>query len=71
MDSEAVQTHQTIRTFTLECEVTSQVKKVTQYHFTEWPDHGVPKSTESLLQLIEYVRTMYKPELGPILTHCG
>ncbi len=70
MDSEAVQSHQTIRTFTLEYEMSSETKKVTQYHFTSWPDHGVPKCTESLLQLIEYIRTMYRPNLGPILVHC-
>ncbi len=71
MNSEAVQPHQTIRTFTLEYEMSSETKKVTQYHFTSWPDHGVPNSTESLLQLIEFIRTMYRPNLGPILTHCG
>ena len=51
--------------------MSSEVKSVTQYHYTSWPDHGVPKSTESLLQLIEFVRNAYQPHKGPILVHCG
>ena len=71
LQSEAVKPHQTIRTITLKHEISSEVKKVTQYHFTSWPDHGVPKSTQSLLELVEFVRTMYRPSLGPIVVHCG
>lgn len=71
MESEAVMTHQTIRTFKISCDSRPEVRRVTQYHFTSWPDHGVPKSTRALLELVEYVRSMYRPDLGPVLVHCG
>ena len=72
MQSEAqIQSYQAIRTFKVECENLSEERKVTQYDFTSWPDHGVPKSTKSLLDLIEHIRSMYRPSSGRILVHCG
>ena len=45
---------------------------VTQYHFTSWPDHGVPQFTTSLLSFIRRVQKAHNKEDGiPLLVHCS
>ena len=45
---------------------------MTQYHFTSWPDHGVPKVTTTLLTFIRQVQKEHNKELGvPLLVHCS
>ena len=44
---------------------------ITQYHFTAWPDHGVPESTSPIKALHKVVMTNWKKEGGPILVHCS
>ena len=42
--------------------------EVNQFHFTDWPDHGVPSTTEVMLSFHE---CLYKQTLGtPLLVHC-
>ena len=41
--------------------------KVTQFHFTSWPDHGVPEYAGPILN---YLRRIKKHSRGPILVHC-
>ena len=43
---------------------------VTQYHFTAWPDHGVPEYATPLLALHKKMRKRHRPSRGPILVHC-
>ena len=45
--------------------------KVTQYHFTAWPDHGVPKFATSLISFIRRVQKAHKKEEGALLVHCS
>lgn len=45
-------------------------RKVTQFHFTSWPDHGVPEYASPLLMLLRRVKSQHKPTKGPILVHC-
>ena len=42
-------------------------KQITQIEYLNWPDHGVPSSPSSLLQLAQ--STLSQP--GPILIHCS
>lgn len=42
-----------------------------QFHYTTWPDHGVPESVEPILQLIQLVRKFQTSEAVPILVHCS
>jgi len=45
---------------------------VTQFHYTAWPDHSVPKVTNFLLSFIKCVQKEHKKELGvPLLVHCS
>ena len=46
--------------------------KVVQYHFTSWPDHGVPKTSAPFISFIRRVQKGYNKDLGkPLLVHCG
>ena len=44
--------------------------KVIQYHFTAWPDHGVPDYATSVLAFHRRVKAQHHPSRGPILVHC-
>lgn len=41
-----------------------------QYHFTAWPDHGVPAYATSLLAFRRKVHLSDDMAHGPIVTHC-
>ena len=46
--------------------------KVTQYHFTGWPDHGVPQNGVTLINFIRRVRTSHPySDSRPLLVHCS
>ncbi|KAL5486467.1 hypothetical protein EMCRGX_G018950 [Ephydatia muelleri] len=49
----------------------SAVRKVTQFHFTAWPDHGVPEYATSLLAFHRKVKSQHDGSKGPILVHCS
>ena len=45
---------------------------VTQYHFTSWPDHGVPQFTASLVSFVRRVQKAHNKDGGvPLLVHCS
>ena len=44
--------------------------KVSQYHFTAWPDHGVPDYATSILAFHRRVKSQHVPSKGPLLVHC-
>ena len=44
--------------------------KVTQFHFTAWPDHGVPDYATPLLAFHRRVVKEHKPKNGPLMVHC-
>ena len=46
------------------------MRKVTQFHFTSWPDHGVPDYAGPLLTFLRRVKSQHKPTKGPVLIHC-
>jgi protein tyrosine phosphatase (PTP) superfamily phosphohydrolase (DUF442 family) len=43
---------------------------VKQYHYTSWPDHGVPEYATSVLSFHKRVTSQHKASKGPILVHC-
>ena len=45
-------------------------KRVTQYHFTSWPDNGVPEYAEFILSYYRRLQAHYVVSTGPILIHC-
>ena len=44
--------------------------KVTQFHFTAWPDHGVPEYATPILAFHKKIKKHHKPSKGAILVHC-
>ncbi|KAL5486720.1 hypothetical protein EMCRGX_G019237 [Ephydatia muelleri] len=45
---------------------------VKHFHFTSWPDHGVPDTPSSLVTFIKYVQKNCKfTEESPLLVHCS
>lgn len=48
-----------------------QTRQVRHFHFTAWPDFGVPKKPQSLVRFVRTVRTKLFKDGGPILVHCS
>lgn len=47
---------------------------VTQFHFTSWPDHGVPSVTTTMLMFVRRVQlhcAALPEDSGPITIHCS
>ena len=44
--------------------------KVTQLHFTSWPDHGVPEYAGPILNYLCRMKSQMKLSRGPTLVHC-
>ncbi|XP_063889466.1 receptor-type tyrosine-protein phosphatase F-like isoform X2 [Scylla paramamosain] len=57
-----------IRTFTIS--VGSVNRKVSQYQYTAWPDHGVPSMPYGLAQMIKLVRSEHAHH-KPVAVHCS
>ncbi|KAM7415227.1 hypothetical protein PAMA_019850 [Pampus argenteus] len=74
MLSESVLPEWTIREFKI-CseEQLSFTRLVRQFHYTVWPDHGVPETTQSLIQFVRTVRDYVNrtPGSGPTVVHCS
>ncbi|XP_067936645.1 receptor-type tyrosine-protein phosphatase mu-like isoform X1 [Watersipora subatra] len=61
--------HYKIRTFSME--QNDEVRKLKQFHFTAWPDHGTPTHATTLLSFLKKVRQQKTAEDGPIICHCS
>ena len=45
---------------------------VTHFHYTAWPDHGVPDNAMSVISFIRHVRKLFPATLDqPLLVHCS
>ena len=45
-------------------------RKVTQHHFTSWPDHGVPEYAGPILNYLRRIKAQCKQNKGLNLVHC-
>jgi protein tyrosine phosphatase len=43
-------------------------RMVTQYHYTAWPDHGVPSSVTSVLNFVRRASAANPPDSGPMVS---
>lgn len=74
MLSESVLPEWTIREFRICSEEQLDVHRVIRhFHYTVWPDHGVPETTQSLIQFVRTVRDFVNrsPGSGPTVVHCS
>ncbi|KFP77285.1 Receptor-type tyrosine-protein phosphatase eta, partial [Acanthisitta chloris] len=71
--SEIVRPEWTIRDFTVEKSSSTVARTVRQFHFTSWPDHGVPETTDLLINFRDLVHQYNNenPTDSPILVHCS
>ncbi|KAM4723203.1 receptor-type tyrosine-protein phosphatase eta-like [Rhinophrynus dorsalis] len=73
LTNETVLPDWTVRDFKVINKLSNENQQVRQYHFTAWPDHGVPKTTDVLINfrntLWDYVKMC--PPNSPVLVHCS
>lgn len=48
----------------------SEERVICQFHYTTWPDHGVPNSVQPILELVRLIRDCQASEAVPVLIHC-
>lgn len=46
-------------------------RTICQFHYTTWPDHGVPNSVQPILELVRLIREVQPADDKPILVHCS
>lgn len=61
----------TVRTFSLQIEGNKTERIIRQFHFTIWPDHGVPDQPSPLLCFVRTVMKSNSPNSGPMVVHCS
>uniref|UniRef100_A0A3P8SLB5 protein-tyrosine-phosphatase n=1 Tax=Amphiprion percula TaxID=161767 RepID=A0A3P8SLB5_AMPPE len=63
----------TMREFSVKHRNTSEERSVKHFHFTAWPDHGVPEGSEILIQFRGLVRRHIEKEgaRAPTVVHCS
>ncbi|XP_051273468.1 receptor-type tyrosine-protein phosphatase H isoform X3 [Dicentrarchus labrax] len=73
MRSEQQEPNWTLREFRVKHSNKSEERTVKHFHFTAWPDHGVPQGTEVLIQFRGLVRQHIQREGAgtPTVVHCS
>ena len=61
----------TIRTFALNKQGSKEERVLRQFHYTVWPDHGVPEYPSPLLHFVRKVTSTNPTNAGPIVVHCS
>ncbi|XP_026149939.1 tyrosine-protein phosphatase non-receptor type 2a [Mastacembelus armatus] len=71
--SEEDQSYYTIRVLELQNTKTGESREIYHFHYTTWPDFGVPESPASFLNFLFKVRESgsLDPEHGPSVVHCS
>ncbi|XP_056619302.1 tyrosine-protein phosphatase non-receptor type 2a [Triplophysa dalaica] len=71
--SEDVEPNYTIRVLELQNSKTGESRQIYHFHYTTWPDFGVPESPASFLNFLFKVRESGSlgPENGPAVIHCS
>ncbi|XP_053112414.1 tyrosine-protein phosphatase non-receptor type 12 isoform X2 [Hemicordylus capensis] len=68
-EAEQARTDYYIRTLLLEFQ--NETRRVYQFHYVNWPDHDVPSSFDSILDMISLMREYQEHEDVPICIHCS
>ena len=46
-------------------------RTVCQFHYSAWPDHGIPLQVKPLLEMVRLIRDCQASETLPVLVHCS
>nr|XP_006822293.1 PREDICTED: tyrosine-protein phosphatase 99A-like [Saccoglossus kowalevskii] len=46
-------------------------RMIYQYHYTAWPDHGIPEDSLPVISFVKKSSAANPPEAGPIIVHCS
>lgn len=74
---EIKKTSHVVRQFKLSMAGGREERNIVQYHFTAWPDHGVPQTPEAAINFLMDVKAKMHdmkrevPDLGPLTVHCS
>ncbi|XP_028934066.1 tyrosine-protein phosphatase non-receptor type 12 isoform X1 [Ornithorhynchus anatinus] len=68
-EAEQARTDYFIRTLLLEFQ--NESRRIYQFHYVNWPDHDVPSSFDSILDMISLMREYQEHEDVPICIHCS
>ncbi|XP_076009526.1 tyrosine-protein phosphatase non-receptor type 12 isoform X2 [Genypterus blacodes] len=68
-ESEQARTDYFIRTLVVEYE--NESRRLSQFHYMNWPDHDVPSSFDSILDMIGLMREYQEKDEVPICVHCS
>ncbi|XP_026879042.2 tyrosine-protein phosphatase non-receptor type 2a [Electrophorus electricus] len=71
--SEDIKSYYTIRVLKLQYTKAEESRNIYHFHYTSWPDFGVPESPASFLDFLFKVRESgsLEPENGPAVVHCS
>ncbi|KAK2897291.1 tyrosine-protein phosphatase non-receptor type 1 [Channa argus] len=71
--SEDIKSYYTVRQLELENLSTGETREILQFHYTTWPDFGVPESPASFLNFLFKVRESgcLNSDQGPVVVHCS
>lgn len=63
----------TVRYLDLQNDKTGKVREIFQFHYTAWPDFGVPESPAAFLDFLNCVRDhdVLESSVGPAVIHCS
>ncbi|XP_077980993.1 receptor-type tyrosine-protein phosphatase kappa-like [Glandiceps talaboti] len=60
-----------IRTFHVKKVDQGRVREIKQFHFTVWPDMGVPQYPSTVLAFLRRIRAYIPSNAGPLVVHCS
>ncbi|XP_005093236.1 tyrosine-protein phosphatase non-receptor type 2 [Aplysia californica] len=65
--------HFSLRSLELEHMESGEKREVLHFHYTTWPDFGVPSSPDAFLHFLHSVRqtNSLAPDVGPAIVHCS
>lgn len=71
--SEDIKSYYTVRQLELENLSTGEAREILHFHYTTWPDFGVPESPASFLNFLYKVRESgcLNSDQGPVVVHCS
>ncbi|XP_072448404.1 receptor-type tyrosine-protein phosphatase mu-like, partial [Chiloscyllium punctatum] len=59
-----------IRNFQVTKDGSPSTRKVQQFHYLQWPDHGVPRNQITMYRFLKAINQTL-PHTGPIVIHCS